>query len=175
MDTFLIEDCIFLIEDYTILYEANLFSKLQDKLSSLSISDMKNKILDYKQKADDKLLRLGFSKKFIDQTTSKLANSVKNKIHINNVSDANKKNANMFIKKMSKKIKNELKNNADMKSRFGELKFIASVIALFIVSVMGTISLIITIKGILLLPIFWFFMTVIYQLLINKYLSDYDA
>jgi len=174
MDTFLIEDCIFLIEDYTILYEANLFNKLQDKLSNLSIVDIKNKLLNYKQKADDRLMRLGFSKKFINQTVNKISNDIKNKIHINSMSDVNTKNANIFIKKLSNKIKKELKNNADMQARFGEVKFITSVIALFIFSVMGTLTLIMTIKGILIIPLFWFFIIVIYQILISKYIDDFE-
>jgi len=167
----LIEECVYFMEDYEILQE-NVFHDLQDKLFSLSINDIKNKILNYKKKADNKLQKQGFSKKYIDSFTNKIAKDVKNKIKINKISDINKQNTSKFINQLYMKVKNELKNNTDLKNKIGEGKFILSTIFLFIVSVIGTIILIVSISGILLLPFFWFLMMIMYQLLVNKYLED---
>jgi len=172
MNIYLIEECIYFMEDYEILQE-NVFHNIQNKLFSLSINDIKNKISDHKKKADDKLQRKGFSKKFIDSFTKKIAKDVKNKIKIDSVKDINKKNINKFYNLLQYKIKKELQNDINLKYRFGEGKFILSVIVLFIISISGTLAFMTSFSGFLVLPFFWFLMSFIYHILVSKYIDEY--
>jgi len=173
MNIYLIEEYIYLSEDVNILFHENLISSFQNKLASMSMVDMKNKLLSNKDKAIDKLKRNGFNQQTIDKIINKIVNKYKNKIKIEKLSDANMNNAKKFIKSIGNDIKKEL-SQYDIKNRFSEGKLILSVIALFIIAFMGTLLLIITIKGILLIPLFWFFILVTYQLITQKYINEYE-
>jgi len=168
---FFLEEYIYFTEDINILLNENLISSVYTKIYSMSASEIKEKLLNYKIKAIDKLQKFGFDKNEINNIINKISKKYKN-IKINKISDVNTKNSQKFINSISHDIKKEL-NNKNIQHRFGEGKLIVSMTGWFIVAIIGTMILMTSITGFLSIPVYWFFMLCLYQLIINKYIDDY--